>query len=141
MSNARSAAPAAPAGPVVNVRGVEQFEDEVLSSALPAIVDFWAPWCAPCRAMAPAFEEAARQWEGRVLFAKIDTDAIPRLGQAFQITSLPTLLVLHEGEVVDVRIGASPLATLDAMAQRARDRADGIGFLARIKRSIGLGAK
>lgn len=126
-------------GPVVQIRGAEHFEKVVLASELPVIVDFWAPWCVPCRMMAPIFEKAAEAWEGRVAFVKLNTEAVPSVAQRLEITSIPSLLVFHRGEVFDVRIGVTPASSLEAMAQRVFDRHEGVGFLDRLKRSIGLG--
>jgi thioredoxin 2 len=73
---------------------------------LPVLVDFWAPWCGPCRTMAPQFEQAARQLAGRVQFAKVDTDAEPELAGRFAIRSIPTLVLLQGGREVRRTSGA-----------------------------------
>lgn len=67
---------------------------------LPVLVDFWAPWCGPCRMMAPQFEAASRQLKGRVLFAKVNSDESPRTAQRFAVRSIPTLVRLHGGREV-----------------------------------------
>ncbi|WP_119153283.1 thioredoxin TrxC [Caldimonas tepidiphila] len=79
---------------------------------LPVLVDFWAPWCGPCRAMAPQFETAARELKGRVLFAKVNSDDNPKTSVRFRIRSIPTLLLLHRGEEVRRVSGAMPAREL-----------------------------
>ena len=88
------------------------FERVVARTELPVIVDLWAPWCGPCRSMAPAFEQAARELKGRALLVKVDTDANPRTAARFQVRSIPTLLKLQQGREVARLSGAMPAAQI-----------------------------
>ena len=79
------------------------------------VVDCWAPWCAPCRAMAPIIDELAGKWAGKVAFAKLNTDENPRTAARFGITSIPTLLVFRGGKFEDQVVGLPPKAQLVRM--------------------------
>jgi thioredoxin 2 len=82
------------------------FDQHVSKSSLPVVVDFWAPWCGPCRMMAPAFEEAAQRMEPAVRFAKLNTDESQGVAARFQIRSIPTLIVFKDGREVARQPGA-----------------------------------
>ncbi len=102
-------------GATVNAT-VETFNDTVLKSELPVIVDFWAPWCGPCQQMAPVFEKLAEQYQGSILFAKVNTDEEQHLAAQYQITSLPTTALFFQGQLIDKFAGALSEQQLQSLA-------------------------
>ncbi|MGP0128168.1 MAG: thioredoxin [cyanobacterium endosymbiont of Rhopalodia musculus] len=90
----------------------EKFKDDVLDSDIPVLVDFWAPWCGPCRMVAPVVEEIAEQYEGKVKVVKLNTDDNPQIASQYGIRSIPTLMIFKEGQRVDMVVGAVPKTTL-----------------------------
>jgi len=86
----------------------DTFQDEVLDSELPVLVDFWAEWCGPCKQVAPILEKLAKEFAGKIRIAKVDVDANPALSRAFQIQSIPTLMFVKSGKIVGQQAGALP---------------------------------
>jgi thioredoxin 1 len=95
------------------------FDDEVLKSKVPVLVDFSATWCQPCRAIAPLVDQLAGEYEGRVKVTALDIDESPATAQKFQIRGVPTLLLIKEGKVVAQQVGAVPKAKIAAMMNGA----------------------
>ena len=89
------------------------FEQEVLKSDVPVVVDFWAEWCAPCRIIAPVVEELASEYEGKIKVGKMDVDQNPQSSMSYGIRSIPTLLFFKDGKPVDQLLGAVPKSQIE----------------------------
>lgn len=96
-----------------------EFEEKVLKSDVPVLVDFWAAWCGPCRAIGPSVEQLASEYAGRAKVFKVDVDSEGSIAERYSIMSIPALLVFKGGEVVEQMVGAAPKDTIAKMLDRA----------------------
>ena len=94
------------------------FAEEVLKSDQPVLVDFWAEWCAPCRALGPIVESLSADYEGRAKIAKVDIDANQQIAMQFGIRSIPTVMLFDKGEVVDTFVGVRPKSDYDTALKK-----------------------
>ena len=93
----------------------QNFEQEVLRSELPVLVDFWATWCGPCRMVAPVVAQIAEEQEGLIKVGKVDVDEQPGLAVRFGVMSIPTLMVFKNGEAVNTAVGAMPKSAIEEL--------------------------
>jgi thioredoxin 1 len=91
-----------------------EFDSVVLKSDLPVLVDFWAVWCGPCRAVAPAVDAIAEEFAGKAKVYKVNVDDEPEIAQRYGVQSIPTLAIFHEGKIVDQLLGAHPKSAISA---------------------------
>lgn len=97
----------------------DNFESEVLQNDEPVLVDFWAVWCAPCRMIAPIVEEVAEEYEGKVKVGKLNVDDHGEIAARYNVRGIPTLLLFHDGEVVDQMVGAGSKQSVTGMVEKA----------------------
>ncbi len=100
------------------IRSVDEFEREVLSSDIPVLVDFWAPWCGPCRMLAPTIDELAEEFAGKIKVFKVNTDELPMLAMQYGIRGIPTVILFVNGDVADVKVGLQPKMVFEEMIKR-----------------------
>ena len=92
--------------------------DNVLNGGKPVFVDFWAPWCGPCRIVGPIVEELAPSYDGKAVIAKLNVDDNPMVAQRYGVTSIPTLMMFKDGKLVDRMVGAAPKGALQQFIDR-----------------------
>jgi thioredoxin 2 len=109
---------AAPTTPI-EVRTAAEFDRVTTAASIPIVVDFWAPWCGPCRMVAPELEKVAARQASRVLVVKVNTDALPEVGDRFQVRSIPTMAVFAGGREIARTAGARPAADIEAFVENA----------------------
>ncbi|MEO8356593.1 MAG: thioredoxin [Chloroflexota bacterium] len=89
-----------------------EFENTVLKSTTPVVVDFWAPWCTPCKMIAPVLEKLAAEYEDKLTIAKVNTDENPEWAMKYGVQGIPTLLFIAQGKIIDRQVGAAPAADI-----------------------------
>ena len=95
------------------------FDNEVLKSDKPVLVDFWAAWCGPCKALSPKLEEIAKSFDGKVTFLKMDVDANEQTPSQFGIRGIPTLILFHKGKMVDQLVGNQPKEVIESLLSKS----------------------
>lgn len=96
----------------------QNFEDEVINSNIPVLVDFWAEWCGPCRMVSPIIDELANEYDGKIKVGKVNVDEENELAMQFKIMSIPTIGIFKEGKLVDKIVGARPKAELEKFIEK-----------------------
>jgi len=107
------------ASPLISALTQENFDKEVLQSATPVLVDFWAEWCGPCKMIAPLLDELADEYDGKVKIGKVNIDEQQELATKYGIRAIPTLLVISKGQVAEQMVGAKSKRDLKASLDRA----------------------
>jgi thioredoxin len=99
--------------------GDDNFENDVLQASVPVLVDFWATWCAPCKAIAPTIDAIADEYDGKVKVGKVNVDDNPGTPGKYGVRGIPTVILFKDGKVVDQVVGAVPKAQLEALIKKA----------------------
>ena len=112
--------------PWLTEAGDDDFDQVVTASSLPVLLDLWAPWCGPCRIVAPGVEQVSRKFAGRLKAVKVNVDQAPAISERFAVRGIPVLLVVRDGREVARQVGAVPPAVLERFAEEAlRGKGDG----------------
>jgi thioredoxin 2 len=109
----------APPGEPIEITSMEDFDRLIAHASVPVVVDYWAPWCGPCRMVAPELKKVAERLKGRVLVVKVNTEELPDMAQRFRIQSIPTLAVFGGGQELARSTGARPAADIEAFVEQA----------------------
>lgn len=104
--------------PVQNISD-KDFDEKVIKSEIPVLVDFWAPWCGPCRIISPLVEELSAEFAGKILFVKINVDENPQQASKFQVFSIPNLKLFSGGKLVDEIVGAAPKQVIKQFLEKS----------------------
>ena len=107
---------------ITQITDTKVWETDVISSDKPVFVDFWAEWCGPCRMVGPVVEELAGDYEGKVSFVKVNVDQAGELASKYNVFSIPTLILLHKGEVIAQQVGAGSKEAFQNMIDRAIEK-------------------
>jgi thioredoxin 1 len=94
------------------------FNEEVTSNDIPVVVDFWAPWCGPCKMLGPVLEDLEKEYAGKAKFIKVNVDNNPVVSQKFRVSSIPTVMVFKNGETVDTMVGFRPKAAVKELVDK-----------------------
>jgi thioredoxin 2 len=108
-----------PPGEPIEITSVEDFDRLIARASVPVVVDYWAPWCGPCRMVAPELKKVAERQQGRILVVKVNTEELSDIGERFRIQSLPTLAVFGGGKELARSAGARPASDIEAFVEQA----------------------